>query len=57
MGGPTHWPLGVHCLLTEDFRDECVPGRVHLVDPFVRANDGLVDELLVRINVSPKRRR
>jgi len=37
---------GVECLLTEDLRDGFVLNRVRFVNPFKRANDRLIDELL-----------
>jgi hypothetical protein len=45
------------CLLTEDFRDGHVLGGIRFANPFVRAKDRLIDELLVGIHVSFKRRR
>jgi predicted nucleic acid-binding protein len=37
---------GVECLLTEDLQDGFVLNRVRFVNPFKRANDRLIDELL-----------
>ena len=50
--GQAHWPLGAHCLPTEDFQ----VGGVCFVNPLC-ANDRLIHQLLIRLNVSPKRQR
>jgi predicted nucleic acid-binding protein len=37
---------GVRCLLTEDFQDGFILQSVKFVNPFKRANDRLIDEIL-----------
>jgi predicted nucleic acid-binding protein len=37
---------GVRCLLTEDLQDGFVLQSVRFVNPFKRANDRLIDEVL-----------
>ena len=37
---------GVRCLLTEDLQDGFILHNVKFVNPFKRANDGFIDEIL-----------